>query len=201
MFFIYASTTTIGEVGILTSLSVDYETAVFPTALGWMALAGRDDKLGALTFGHDDPKQAMAALSLPLSFATGSNGGVWTIRLTDRLQAYAAGAFDDFANVAIEMDDLTGFQQAVIRHCRAIPYGQTLTYGQLAALAGSPRAARAVGNTMAQNLTPLVVPCHRVVPAGAGLGGYSARGGVRMKLRLLETEAARRQDNAALAGV
>jgi methylated-DNA-[protein]-cysteine S-methyltransferase len=61
----------------------------------------------------------------------------------------------------------------------------------LAALAGRPRAARAVGNVMATNLTPLIVPCHRVVAAGNSLGGFSAVGGTNTKLRLLELEAGR----------
>ena len=88
----------------------------------------------------------------------------------------------------VELDHLAPFARRVVELCRRIPYGQTLTYGELAAQAGSPRAARAVGNVMRTNRCPLVVPCHRVVPSGSGLGGYSAPGGVRAKLRLLELE-------------
>ena len=76
----------------------------------------------------------------------------------------------------------------MVMECRKIPYGKTLSYGQLAAKAGRPGAARAVGNHMAGNRTPIIVPCHRVLPSGGGLGGFSAAGGVALKRRLLEME-------------
>lgn len=104
--------------------------------------------------------------------------------------AYAAGEPVDFADVAVDLAHLTPTQCRVIEQCRRIPYGQTLTYGRLAALAGSPGAARAVGNVMAANRCPLVIPCHRVVQAGGQIGHYSAPAGRRMKLRLLEQEGA-----------
>ena len=78
----------------------------------------------------------------------------------------------------------------MIHQCRLIPYGQVLTYGELAERAGSPRAARAVGNVMRTNRFPLIVPCHRVVGAAGALGGYSAPTGLKMKRRLLRLEAA-----------
>jgi len=65
-----------------------------------------------------------------------------------------------------------------------------LTYGQLATRAGSPRSARAVGNVMASNRVPLIIPCHRVVAAGGALGGFSAPHGTRLKRRLLKLEGA-----------
>ena len=68
------------------------------------------------------------------------------------------------------------------------PVGTTLSYGQLAARAGSPRACRAVGNCIAGNKIPIVIPCHRVVLSGGGIGKYSAPGGARMKKRLLMIE-------------
>jgi methylated-DNA-[protein]-cysteine S-methyltransferase len=74
--------------------------------------------------------------------------------------------------------------------CRRIGYGQTISYGQLAASVGAPGAARAVGTCMATNPLPLVVPCHRVIPAAGPPGFYSAPGGCRMKQRLLAMERA-----------
>ena len=82
---------------------------------------------------------------------------------------------------------MTPFQKQVIRTCREIPYGETLTYGELAVKAGSPGGARAVGTTMRTNRFPIIVPCHRVVGAN-GLGGFSASQGVQTKRRLLEIE-------------
>ena len=110
---------------------------------------------------------------------------------------------ESFQDVLIEWPRLTEFQQRVLETTREIRYGETLTYGQLAARAGSPRAARAVGTVMANNRFPIVVPCHRVVGSGNGLGGFSAPQGTTLKRLLLELEAAncevrvRRQNGTA----
>lgn len=112
------------------------------------------------------------------------------VRLARRLQAYADGQHDDFADVPVAADGLTPFQRKVRQQCRRIRYGQTCTYGQLAAKAGSPRAARAVGAVMASNRVPLIVPCHRVVGSTGALHGFSGCGGIGMKRRLLELERA-----------
>ena len=81
----------------------------------------------------------------------------------------------------------TPFQQAVLVATRAIPRGETRTYGEMAAAVGRPRAARAVGSALAANPLPLLIPCHRVVGAGRRLGFYSD-GGPDMKRRLLACE-------------
>ncbi len=78
------------------------------------------------------------------------------------------------------------FRRRALEAARRIPAGETATYGDLAAEAGSPRAARAVGSAMATNPIPIVVPCHRVVPSAGGLGNYG--GGVEIKAFLLDLE-------------
>jgi methylated-DNA-[protein]-cysteine S-methyltransferase len=88
----------------------------------------------------------------------------------------------------LDLDGHTAFQRRVIRCCRQIPWGATRSYAELAARAGSPRAARAVGAVMAANRFPLIVPCHRVIGARGSLGGYSAPTGLVMKSRLLARE-------------
>ncbi len=82
------------------------------------------------------------------------------------------------------------FRRAVYQAARAIPRGETRTYGQIAAAIGKPRAARAVGQALARNPIPLVVPCHRVVAANGDLRGFSAPGGTALKARLLAWERA-----------
>ena len=82
----------------------------------------------------------------------------------------------------------TPFQQAVYRTVAAIPAGEALSYGEVADAAGSPGAARAVGNAMARNPIPLVVPCHRVLASGGALGGFT--GGLDLKKSLLPAEGA-----------
>ena len=160
--------------------------AVFPSNLGWMAMIGSGPTLRWLTFGHSSAEAAVASLPRELVRSAGRNACNQT--LVRRLQDYASGARDDFRDVDVDPGPQTLFGRRVLRCCRMIPYGKTLTYGQLAAKAGHPGAARAVGRCMAANRIPLVIPCHRVVSVGGGLGGYSAVGGLRMKRRLLELE-------------
>jgi len=169
------------------SPTANLSVQVFPSELGWQAIAGTDGCLAELTFGHATPQQAWEALKLA---GCGMEPADWNSELAEQLQAFARGEMIDFSGVRVLDQGTTTFQREVIRVCRAIPYGDTMTYGQIAQIAGSPRAARAVGNIMASNRTPLVVPCHRVVPGGhRKFGNYSAGEGVRTKLRLLEMEA------------
>lgn len=108
--------------------------------------------------------------------------------LRRKIQAYYEGVPVDLTDVRVDDGDVTPFQRAVIRACRAIPYGSTASYGELAAQAGNPRAARAAGAVMASNRRPLVVPCHRVLRAGGGLGGFSSSRGLEEKRDMLALE-------------
>jgi methylated-DNA-[protein]-cysteine S-methyltransferase len=89
-------------------------------------------------------------------------------------------------NLPIDWSLVRGFTASVLRQTARIPFGDVLTYGQVAAQAGSPRAARAAGNALGSNPIPIVVPCHRVLHADGGLGGYS--GGLDRKRYLLALE-------------
>jgi len=85
---------------------------------------------------------------------------------------------------------LTAFERRVLIACAKIPSGQTRTYGQIAASIGKPRSYRAVANALAKNPFAPKIPCHRVVREDGSLGGYSAKGGTRAKLKLLKKEGA-----------
>jgi methylated-DNA-[protein]-cysteine S-methyltransferase len=108
--------------------------------------------------------------------------------LAARLTAWFAGSRDDFRDVELELSDLTPFGRALLDALRSVPCGETVTYGELAALAGRPGAARAAGTFCARNRFAVIVPCHRVVSA-TGLGGYGSLG-LDYKRRLLELERA-----------
>ena len=108
--------------------------------------------------------------------------------LAERMRGYLAGEPDDFRDVEIDLDWCTPFQRAMAEALRALPRGETVTYGELAALGGRPNAPRAAGMFCAHNRFGLVVPCHRVVAAG-GLGAYGSLG-QDYKRRLLELEGA-----------
>jgi methylated-DNA-[protein]-cysteine S-methyltransferase len=121
---------------------------------------------------------------LPFPRATPPNrdGG----ELVERLRAYFAGRPDSFDDIDLDLEYETPFLERCAQELRAIPRGEVVTYGELAALAGSPGAARAAGSFCARNRLGLFVPCHRVVSA-SGLGSYGSYG-LDYKRRLLELE-------------
>lgn len=100
-----------------------------------------------------------------------------------QLQEYFEGERTEFTLPLAPRGTL--FQKAVWAALCKVPYGQTVSYGQLAALAGRPKAARAVGSAMAQNPIAIIQPCHRVLPAGGGLGYYSMGGPANKEWLLL----------------
>jgi methylated-DNA-[protein]-cysteine S-methyltransferase len=130
---------------------------------------------GARLLWHELPRTGVAA--------EGAGG-----RLGERFSRYFSGQRDEFLDVELELDDPTPFQKAVLEVLRRVPYGETVTYGELADLAGYPNAQRAAGTFCAHNRFPIVVPCHRVVAAD-GLGSYGSLG-LEYKRRLLELEGA-----------
>ena len=103
------------------------------------------------------------------------------------LHEYFEGARTEFA-LPLDLALAGGFQRAVLQELARVPYGDTTTYGTLAARVGNPRAARAVGGAMNRNPIPIVLPCHRVVGSSGRLVGYG--GGLERKRALLELEGA-----------
>lgn len=109
-----------------------------------------------------------------------------TAPVADALRRYFHGDPDAFATIPVAPVG-TAFQLKVWEACHRIPYGDTATYGALAAAVGKPQAARAIGGAMNRNPVPLIVPCHRVVGANGKLVGYGM-GGTGVKQWLLEHE-------------
>jgi len=107
--------------------------------------------------------------------------------LQEQLRRYLAGEPVEW-KVRIELAGGTDFQRAVWRELQKIPYGRTVSYGEIAARLGKPGAMRAVGGANGANPLPIIIPCHRVVAAAGGLGGYG--GGLDIKKALLRLEGA-----------
>ena len=174
------------------------DAIAFEVELRWMAIALEDDMLLGLVFGYATRAQAEVALrraaNVPgqhVEFRDERQIGRdsdFVCTLIERLQRYAAGEPVDFSDVRIDESHLTPFGKRIVAACRRIGWGSVRSYGELAAECGSAGAARAVGQVMAKNRFPLVVPCHRVLGAGGSLGGFSAPDGLRMKQRLLALE-------------
>jgi len=173
-------------------MSVKQENAIGATAIqvawGWVGIAWSAQGLVGVTLPQPDEAAALALLPAPDDQPPDPPAGLDLEALTDKLRRY----FEEEQVVFDEPLDLaagTAFQQRVWALTRDIPRGQTRTYGQLARQAGSPSAARAVGQAMAHNPWPVLVPCHRVVGHDGRLTGFG--GGLEMKERMLVMEGAR----------
>jgi methylated-DNA-[protein]-cysteine S-methyltransferase len=114
------------------------------------------------------------------------------------LSDYFSGRAMSFS-LPLDLGRVTQFQRSVMLACVRIPFGEIMTYAELAAKAGKPHAARAVGTIMAKNRIPIVIPCHRVVGSDWKLHGYA--GGLEMKRKLLELEGFRIEGKGASAKV
>ena len=110
------------------------------------------------------------------------------LRVVDDIAALLNGEPRDLGYAKIDTAALPDFHRRVYDVARTIPAGATLSYGEVAARLGDRLLAREVGEALGQNPFPIIVPCHRVLAAGGKMGGFSARGGVRTKLRLLSIE-------------
>ena len=136
----------------------------------------RDGVLLAHDFHFDDD-----GAKLPCDTVSQGNGG-----LVERFQAFLRGRGIDFSDVDLDLDWATPLQRSIAETLRAVPRGEVVSYGELAALAGRPGAPRAAGAFCSANRFAFVVPCHRVVAAN-GIGGYGDAG-VEVKRRLLALE-------------
>ena len=155
------------------------------TPLGPMLAAASDDGVCLLEFADRSAMAAQVAAlrtHFPQPVIPGSN--VHLDRLADELADYFAGARTEFTVPLV--DPGTSFQMAVWEALRAIPHGQTTSYGAIARAIGQPRASQAVGRANGQNRLALLIPCHRVVRADGHLCGYAA--GLRRKQWLLDLE-------------
>ncbi|MDK2979698.1 MAG: methylated-DNA-[protein]-cysteine S-methyltransferase [Chloroflexota bacterium] len=109
-----------------------------------------------------------------------------------QIQEYFDHKRKDF-DLPLDMESLTDFQRRVLRETARIPYGTAITYGEVAARMGQPKASRAVGGALARNPLAIVVPCHRVVDNAGRMHGFSAPGGIETKIALLKLEGCRIQ--------
>ena len=128
-------------------------------------------------------------ISLPGDEQPDGEPGAPVREIAGQLDDWFAGTRHAF-DVPIDLEGIAGFRRLALETlAREVGWGETVTYGELADLAGRPRAARAAGSAMRDNPLPFVIPCHRVVAAGARIGGYGGgRNAVELKRRLLARE-------------
>jgi AraC family transcriptional regulator of adaptative response/methylated-DNA-[protein]-cysteine methyltransferase len=164
--------------------------SVVKCGLGRLLVAGTERGICMVSLGSSEAGlEAALFLEFPGAEIQRDDDGLrsWTRELEARLEGV-----EPSADLPLDVR-ATGFQRRVWEELRKIPWGKTRTYGEIARALGQPTAARAVARACATNPAALVIPCHRVVPAGGGAGGY--RWGAERKSRLLRTEAACSQEN------
>jgi methylated-DNA-[protein]-cysteine S-methyltransferase len=165
---------------------IDVAYARHDTPVGTLVLAATRRGLVRVVYadGEDAVQEALAALARGVSPRV-----LAAPRRLDaarrELDEYFAGARDRF-ELAVDWQLTRGFGRRVLRSTARIPYGSVSSYAKVAAAAGSPRGSRAAGNALGANPLPIVVPCHRVLHSGGGLGGYT--GGLERKRTLLAVE-------------
>jgi len=155
------------------------------TAAGWVGIEVTNKGVRRLTLPAQDRQSAIAELGIEEKDITHDAGGAG---LADRLKHFFMGEPVVFKE-GLDLSGASEFQQQVYEAACRIPFGKTKSYGQLAKDIGKPGAARAVGQALGANPLPILIPCHRIVAADGGLGGFS--GGLDTKKNLLAMEKGR----------
>ena len=161
---------------------------VFETALGACGVAWSDRGLTKVRLPEADAAAIERRLRTRLGAAASAPPPAPVEGVIAEIRRYFAGGRVEFASVALDLSGADPFDHAVYDAARSIGWGRTTTYGELARQIDAPEAARDVGQALGRNPLPLIVPCHRIVAKGKGLGGFSAPGGVATKMRLLRLE-------------
>ncbi|MCB9833267.1 MAG: methylated-DNA--[protein]-cysteine S-methyltransferase [Planctomycetes bacterium] len=161
------------------------KSRILKTKAGWLWFVTGDR--GLLRCTLPQPDRGAAAESLAREFPEARSDRALEPDLARDLEDYFAGKPVRF-RVRLDESGLSEFQREVYRSLRRVPAGRTISYGELAAAAGRPRAARGVGVCMRKNPFPPIVPCHRVLGSNGALTGFSAVGGVDFKRRMLAME-------------
>ena len=164
--------------------------AVFETALGWGGIAWSAHGVAGVQLPARHESAVRAQLRARFRGATECAPSQTIQRAIDAITALLRGEQTDLGFIAIDLDGVPEFDRRVYAVARTIPPGETLSYGGVAKRLGEPLLTREVGQALARNPFPLVVPCHRVLARGGQPGGFSAPGGVTTKLRLLAIEGA-----------
>jgi methylated-DNA-[protein]-cysteine S-methyltransferase len=164
---------------------------LFPTAIGDCGIAWGDAGLLGVQLPEAQPAQTRARLARRFAGAVEQEPPAAARRAAQGIAALLAGEPLDLLDVELDMAGIAPFHRQVYEQTRRILPGRTATYGELAQRLGDPGAARAVGQALGRNPFAIVVPCHRVLGSGVALGGFSARGGLTTKLKLLAIEGAR----------
>ena len=169
-------------------MNTTYGYALFDTAIGTCGIAWGDAGVRAVQLPDADARRTVARLRRRAPGAVPADPPAAVRRAVDGVTALLRGEADDLCHVRLDDDGIDDFDRRVYALARAIAPGSTLSYGEVAAQLGERSLARAVGQALARNPFAPVVPCHRVLAADGGPGGFSAAGGAATKLKMLQAE-------------
>jgi methylated-DNA-[protein]-cysteine S-methyltransferase len=173
---------------------------LFETDIGWAGLAWGERGLVGVHLPEREPGRARRGFERRFPGAAEAKPSRRLEPVIEGIRALMRGEKADLSTVALDLERVPEFNAKVYEIARQIPAGETLTYGEIAVRLGDRLLARDVGAALGQNPWPIVVPCHRVTAAGGKLGGFSAPGGARTKLKLLAIEGAAAAAQAELFG-
>jgi len=161
-----------------------FDTAHGPVAIGWNAVGVTSFRLPGTS-----AEEARRSLLRRLPDAVETEPSARVAMLIQAIRLYFTGERIDFADVPLDLGRQEPLFERIYDLVRRLGWGQTTTYGAIAKdLGEGPEVARDVGQAMARNPIPLIVPCHRVLAAGGRIGGFSAPGGSNAKARMLALE-------------
>jgi methylated-DNA-[protein]-cysteine S-methyltransferase len=171
-------------------MSSVHHFALFDTAIGRCGIVWSERGIAGVSFPESDDRKTVERVRRRFPQAKEAKPTADVQRAIDGIVALLSGDPRDLNDIVIDDGETPEFNRRVYAIARAIPPGETLTYGQIAERLGDPLLARQVGVALGQNPTPIIMPCHRVLAANGKPGGFSAVGGVATKLRLLSIEKA-----------
>jgi len=169
-----------------------FETKLGRCGIAWRAAGEARDGLAVTAFQLPEATERLMAAKFagrPVA-AKAREFPPAIAAIIERVRAHFAGDPQDFGDIVVDLEGAGSFAREVYGAARRIPAGRTMTYGEVARAVKRPKGARAVGQALARNPIPLIIPCHRVLAAGNKPGGFSAPGGVATKAKMLAGEGA-----------
>jgi methylated-DNA-[protein]-cysteine S-methyltransferase len=171
-------------------MAVSY--SLFETAIGTCAIAWSERGVTSVWLPEPTDQQTRARVTRRFPDSIDTAPPPFVSHAIDGIVALLTGEPRDLRDIQLDFDEtVPEFHRRVYDVTRTIKPGTTLSYGEVAARVGEPDAARAVGQALGRNPIPIIVPCHRVLAARGGTGGFSAPGGTATKLQMLAIEGAR----------
>jgi len=172
--------------------------ALFDTAIGTCGIVWGESGIAGMQLPESREEQARARLAKRYPDASEATPSPAIKKVITEIRALLDGEARDLSSIRLDMAAVPEFERKVYEIARSIPPGRTTTYGEIAARLGDKALSRDVGAALGRNPFPIVVPCHRVLGTGGKTGGFSARGGVDTKMKMLQIEGAKTSDEPLL---